>query len=229
MASPSETGAVLQAMPPAIYIRQQDILPVDVMAKANVTIIGCGAVGSMMAVNLAKMGLGNLTLYDDDLVEPHNLPVQFYRVSDLGQFKVMALKSILEAFGCGNVTAINRSYAAQPVEGIVLSAVDSMDARMRIWKALKVNRKVRLHLDARMGAEVGKILAVNPSDPMSVATYEEELYPSKDAFHAPCTARATTYCASGLAALVAAKVGKVLLGRPYRRQVVIDFRQAVMM
>jgi len=64
---------------------------------------------------------------------------------------------------------------------------------------------------------------------MSVNAYEEELYPSKDAFHAPCTARATTYCASGLAALVAAKVGKVLLNRPYRRQVVIDFRQAVIM
>ena len=216
-------------LPAECFLRQQDILPVEVLAKARVTIIGCGAVGSMVAVNLAKMGIGNLTLYDDDKVEPHNLPVQFYRVSDLGQPKVAALKSILEGFGAASVTAIDRFYAAQPVEGIVVSAVDSMDARMRIWKALKGNRRVRTYLDTRMGAEVGRILVVNPLDPTSVAAYEPELYPSTDAFHAPCTARATVYCACGLASLVAAKVGKVVLARPHRRQVVIDFRQALML
>ena len=222
-------GEQLQAVPEPSYVRQQDILPIDVLAEAQVTVIGVGAIGSMVAINLAKMGIGRLTLYDRDTVEPHNLPNQWFRISDLGQAKVHAMKETLEAFGAQRVTAIPRFYAAQPVEGVVICAVDSMDARARIWKAIKANRKVTTYVDGRMGAEVGRVLTVDTRDPLSVQAYEEELYPSTEAFRAPCTARATIYCAAGLAALMAAKVAKVLLGRPYRKELTVDWRQAILL
>ena len=222
-------GEQVQVVPEPSYVRQQDILPIDLLAEAQVTVIGVGAIGSMAAITLAKMGIGRLTLYDRDTVEPHNLPNQWFRISDLGQTKVQALKATLDAFGAQQVTAIPRFYAAQPVEGIVVCAMDSMDARTRVWKAIKANRNVTTYIDGRMGAEVGRVLTVNTRDPLSVRDYEEELYPSSEAFQAPCTARATIYCASGLGALMAAKVAKILLHRPHRRELTVDFRQAILM
>ena len=214
--------------PAPSFLRQQDILPIEKLRDAKVTLIGAGAVGSFTALTLAKMGIGHLEVYDGDSVEPHNLPNQWYRLADLGTSKVDALKAILEAFSDTEVTCHHGNFTAQPVQGIVVSAVDSMDARLSLWRHIKRCRRVILYLDARMGAEVGKVLAVRPTDPLSVADYETELYPSSEALQAPCTAKATVYCAAGLAAFVAAKVGKVILGRPYRNRFVVDFRQALL-
>jgi len=216
------------SLPATCYVRQQDVLPVEVMSKARVTIIGVGAIGSMLAVTLAKMGIGTLVIYDGDTVEPHNLPNQWYRPCDLGKPKVEALKGILDAFGSSQVEAYPRNYTAQPLDGLAVCAVDSMDVRMRLWKAAKPMKNLTTWIDGRMGAEVGRILVADPRDISSVQAYEAELYPSREALQAPCTAKATMYCASGLAALMAAKVGKVLLRRPYRRQLTIDFRNALL-
>ena len=215
-------------VPAPSFLRQQDILPVEKLREAKVTLIGAGAVGSFTALTLAKMGIGHLEIYDGDFVEPHNLPNQWYRLADLGTSKVDALKAILEAFSDTEVVCHHGNFLAQPVEGIVVSAVDSMDARLRIWKHIRGNRRVQVYLDTRMGAEVGKVLAVRPNDPLSAVDYETELYPSSEALQAPCTAKATVYCAAGLAAFVAAKVGKVVLGRPYRSRFAVDFRQALL-
>ena len=219
---------LFESAPAPSFIRQQDVLPVEKLREAKVTLIGAGAVGSFSALTMAKMGIGHLEVYDEDSVETHNLPNQWYRLIDLGRSKVDALKAILEEFSDTEVICHQGNFTAQPVKGIVVSAVDSMDARLRIWKHIKNNRKVTVYLDVRMGAEVGKLLATKPSDPLSVADYESELYPSSEALQAPCTAKATVYCAAGLAAFVAAKVGKVILGRPYRSRFVVDFRQALM-
>jgi len=215
-------------IPHACYVRQQDVLPVEVMSQAQVTVIGVGAIGSMLAVTLAKMGIGKLVIYDGDTVEPHNLPNQWYRPCDLGHPKVEALKNLLESFGYDQVEAHARNYTAQPLDGIVVCAVDSMDVRLRLWKAARAMKNLTTWIDGRMGAEVGRILVADPRDTSSVQAYEAELYPSREALQAPCTAKATMYCASGLAALMAAKVGKVLLRRPYRRQLTIDFRNALL-
>lgn len=195
----------------------------------KVTLIGAGAVGSFTALTLAKMGVGHLDVYDGDSVESHNLPNQWYRLTDLGHSKVDALKDILEAFSATEVICHAGNFTAQPVEAIVISAVDSMDARLSLWRHIKRCRRVTLYLDARMGAEVGKVLAIRPSDPEDVRAYEEELYPSSDALQAPCTARATTYCATGLAAFIASTVGQFLAERRFRKNLVVDFRQGIVM
>ena len=74
--------------------------------------------------------------------------------------------------------------------------------------------------------EVGKIHVVHPSDPSSCRRYEEDLYPSSEALHAPCTAKATVYCAAGLGAFVGGVVAGFALGRPIH-SFVIDWTQAL--
>lgn len=214
-------------MPEAAFVRQRDILPWQKLHDTRVTVIGAGAIGSFTALSLVKMGVGVVEVFDFDTVSVENLGPQWFRVCDLGQFKVDALADQLSAFG-GQVVARAERYVAQPVSGIVVCTVDSMDSRVAIWSAMKKNRRVDLFLDARMGAEVGKVFAVRPTDPEDCRAYQAELYPSTEALRAPCTARSTIYCASGLAAFLAATVGNHLAGRRYRRELVIDFRQGIM-
>ena len=213
-------------LPEAGFVRQRDILPWEKLQAARVTVIGAGAVGSFTALSLVKMGVGTVEVYDFDTVSVENLGPQWFRVCDLGRPKVEALAEQLAAFG-GNVIAHNERFVAQAVSGIVICTVDSMDARIAIWRHIRKCRRVDLYLDARMGAEVGKVLAIRPVDPEDCRIYQAELYPSTEAFRAPCTARSTIYCASGLASFLVATVGNHLAERRYRRELVVDFRQGL--
>ena len=69
----------------------------DKLKLSSVGIAGLGGLGSHIAINLARSGVGLLKLVDFDVVEPSNLNRQAYRVRDLGRYKTEALKEqILE-------------------------------------------------------------------------------------------------------------------------------------
>jgi hypothetical protein len=214
------------ALPEGCFVRQRDVLPFEALRNARVTVIGAGAVGSFTTLSLVKMGVGTVEVYDHDSVAVENLSAQWFRVADLGRPKVEALEDQLAAFG-GTVVPHAQRFLAQPVSGIVVCAVDSMDVRVSIWHHVRKCRRVELYVDARMGAEVGKVFAIRPQDPEDRRAYEADLYPSTEALRAPCTARSTIYCAAGLAAFLAATVGNFLSGRRYRRELVVDFRMGL--
>jgi glycine/D-amino acid oxidase-like deaminating enzyme len=204
------------------FARQLDIIPPEKLAALDVTVIGCGAVGSFTCLTLAKMGVTKLTVYDGDKVAEHNLPNQWYRPDHVGMNKTDALWDVLVDFTGVEMKAHDYHYTREKLSGVVIGAVDSMDTRLKIWKQV-LHYQPALYLDARMGAEVGKILVAHPADPLSVKKYEEELYPSSAAFHAPCTAKATMYCACGLAAFVGAMVAGYTMGRRLD-SLVVDWR-----
>ena len=84
-----------------IYIRQQMLLGEEAMEKlrrAHVIVFGIGGVGSYVAEGLARGGVGQLTLVDNDTVGVTNINRQLCALhSTLGQYKsdVMA-KRILD-------------------------------------------------------------------------------------------------------------------------------------
>lgn len=61
--------------------------------SAKVAIAGLGGLGSNIAVNLARTGVGNLHLIDFDIVEPSNLNRQQYKIKHLGLYKTEAFKN----------------------------------------------------------------------------------------------------------------------------------------
>ena len=203
------------------FIRQQDILPPDRLDKLAITVIGCGAVGSFTVLTLAKMGITDITVYDGDTVEEHNLPNQWYRPDQVGMNKTDALWDIIYNFTGVELKANAYHYERETLRRIVICCVDTMDTRLKIWREVK-KFEPELYIDTRMGAEVGKVLVVHPSLPNSCRKYEEDLYPSSEALQAPCTAKATIYCAAGLAAYIGSMVAAYVNGRQVRG-VVVDW------
>ena len=63
--------------------------------KHPIHIIGCGAIGSTLGIQLARCGLTDITLWDFDSVAPHNLANQQFRYNDIGEAKVASLHQIM--------------------------------------------------------------------------------------------------------------------------------------
>jgi molybdopterin/thiamine biosynthesis adenylyltransferase len=110
--------------------------------KAKVAIVGCGALGSHIAVSLARAGIGDITLIDHDIVKMENLGTQNYSQTDIGTEKAVALKKIVGSINKKiKVTAIKTRLTARNADklfakkDIVLDGTDNIEARWAISDA----------------------------------------------------------------------------------------------
>ena len=87
-----EKTALQQALHKGLTAEQSQRLQ-----AAKVAIVGLGGLGSNVALWLARLGVGQLLLYDFDKVELSNLNRQYYFLEDVGQYKATALLRHLKA------------------------------------------------------------------------------------------------------------------------------------
>lgn len=180
----------------------QQIKIFNPLCSKPVTVLGAGAVGSQLILMLAKLGFPKITVYDGDAVESHNIPMSAYGVSDLGMFKVIALKELAREQSEAEIDAVSRMYAGEPLRDSVISCVDTMEARMAAWREVKNNPLVDIYIDTRTASELISIFAVNPCDAEEIAYYEHFLYPSEQALMLTCGDHGIIH-ASGMAACAA--------------------------
>lgn len=75
----------------SIFSRNKGILETDRMQNKRAVILGCGSVGSLVAMELARSGVGHFLLSDPDIVEYHNLCRHQCGIEDVGDLKIHAL------------------------------------------------------------------------------------------------------------------------------------------
>jgi sulfur carrier protein ThiS adenylyltransferase len=179
------------------YSRQEGLVLLDELERDEVSVVGVGAVGRNVAIQLAAMGVPNLHLLDFDQVEESNVASQGYSESDIGKYKVEAVASSCLAINSSiNLRLENDRYRKKSSLGkIVFSCVDSMSARKLIFEG--TNYKRRLLVDGRMLGEVFRVLSA--WDESSNQYYSTTLFSDSEATQGRCTARSTIYCASILA------------------------------
>ena len=85
----ADAGAGLPA-PAERDLRQRELVPPARLAACHALVIGVGAIGRQVALQLAAVGVPRLTLVDPDTVGPENLACQGYLAEDLGAAKVLA-------------------------------------------------------------------------------------------------------------------------------------------
>jgi len=211
------------------YLRQQDLLPSDRIGNLTVTLIGAGAIGSAVALVLGKLGLGKLVVFDDDIVDEVNLAGQLYYNRHVGMKKVDALAEVLGEFTETEVAAVPAFFDGQTIQGLVITAVDSMRARRLIWRNLQGRADIPLLIDARMGGLVGEVHVVRPGSPIEAREYRRTLHRDDEALQEPCTARSISFNTAGIAAQVGSLVRSHLLGEPLPRHVVVDHHLRLVM
>lgn len=62
---------------------------------ARVAVVGLGGLGTPVAQGLMRKGIGQIDLFDDDVVELSNLPRQLFTPDDVGKYKVTATAKYL--------------------------------------------------------------------------------------------------------------------------------------
>lgn len=142
--------------------------------RGRIHIIGCGSVGSSVAVLLARMGLTKITLYDFDIVEPHNLCNQMYTTHDLGKPKTQALAELLMAINPDITTDLKvepKGYTDQMLSGHVFLCVDNIDLRRRIAQDNQYNAMIRTMWDFRTRLKDAQCYAANWRSRQSVTKF----------------------------------------------------------
>ena len=183
------------------FWRQLDIFA-PTNFKKSITVIGAGATGSYIVWLLAKMGCKDITVYDFDLVENHNLPNQVFGLADVGRKKVAALAKMIEASTGVKIKVVSEKFTEGSLKGIVFVLTDTMESRKTIWQSsIRYKLGVDLMIETRMEAEGGRIYAIKPAMPQQVAAYEKTLYTDAEAEESPCTRRAIAPTVATLAGM----------------------------
>ena len=163
--------------------------------KYPIHIIGVGATGSFVAMELARMGCPVLNIYDFDDVEMHNIPNQYYDTGDLGKLKAEALAEKLKAINPNIVVNINTT-AVLPVHddehkgidemsGYVFLLVDSMKIRKELWMAAKKNKNIVHCWESRLGSDQARVYSLDMSV-KDFSKYEADFYEDDNAEVSAC-------------------------------------------
>jgi len=193
-------------------IRQRDIIPPDRLLACRTTVVGVGAIGRQVALQLTAVGVPWLKLIDPDEVAPENLACQGYLEDDIGRLKVDATSQLCrQVNSTPDVVALpSRFQRNRDVGNAVFCCVDSIETRRLIWRA--VQDKVDIFIDGRMSAEVLRVLVA--CDPASREHYPTTLFSAEEAYSGSCTAKSTIYCANIAAGLMLSQFTKFLRGIP---------------
>jgi len=140
--------------------------------QGKVAIIGCGGLGSVIANNLTRAGIGFLRLIDNDKLELSNLQRQFlFDENDVKKnlFKVMAAKkrlmqinseveieSLIERVNAGNIDRLINNV------DLVLDGTDNMETRFLINEACIRNNIPWIY--GAVAASYGMVLDIIPGN-----------------------------------------------------------------
>ncbi|MCK4602277.1 MAG: ThiF family adenylyltransferase [Phycisphaerae bacterium] len=180
------------------------------MCKA--TVIGVGAIGRQVALQLTAMGIVWLQLIDFDTVEESNLASQGYLEDDLGRSKVQATANLCQQINHQlDVHEIDERFRrSTEIGNAVFCCVDSIETRRLIWEAVK--DRSSFFCDGRMSAEILRILTA--CDAASRDYYLTTLFSAGEAYAGACTAKTTIYCANIAAGIMLAQFTKHLRNLP---------------
>ena len=149
----------------------------SLLQAAQVAIFGLGGLGSNVAMWLARLGVGQLLLYDFDRVELSNLNRQYYFVEDVGEYKAVALLKHLRAVNPygdyqSRVVRLTQDNLAELVDTapIICEALDKPEA-----KALLVNGVLESFPDKFLVAASG-LAGFGTSDSMQVRQITPHFY-----------------------------------------------------
>lgn len=115
------TGAICKKEPYSlkldIFSRNVGILESDMMLKTGAMLVGCGSVGSLVALELAKAGVGRFLLIDNDILGYHNICRHQCGILDVGKYKTDAVKErILQINPSAQVVTQNMTVQEVPLK-----------------------------------------------------------------------------------------------------------------
>jgi sulfur carrier protein ThiS adenylyltransferase len=206
------------------FSRQTDLVPRGKLADLTATVIGVGAIGRQVAIQLAALGVPRLQLIDFDMVEDTNVTTQGYDFADVGQLKVDVTAGVLRRIDpLIDVEAVPDRYRSRiEIGDAIFCCVDTISAREAIWRS--ASRKCRFWCDGRMLGEVIRVLAA--ADLESRRHYPTTLFRQSEAQAGRCTAHGVIYTACIAAGLMTHQFTRWLRDLPVEADVTLNLLES---
>lgn len=171
----------------------------------RIDVVGCGAVGSKIVMELAKLGISNIHVWDADDVESHNISNQAFYLDDIGKPKVDAMKDhVLRATGIEIKTHNQFIEGKEDLGRVVFLCVDTMSARKSIFEnCLKHNFITDLTVEVRMGIEELRVYGFNPCSRDDIIKWEQTLVDDSETVESACGSKTTVGAIAGMTAAFA--------------------------
>lgn len=138
--------------------------------RGKVAVIGCGGLGGYIVEELARLGVGHITIVDPDTFEEHNLNRQlFSRLDNLEQPKVaVAADRIKEINPAVTVIPVQDAFTAENGRGliekadIVADALDSIPRRLELAEVCEICNIPLVH--GSVGGWYGQVTTQFPGE-----------------------------------------------------------------
>lgn len=137
-----------------------------------VGVIGAGSVGSLTTLALAKMGVPDITVFEDDTVSDAAIAAEFFGPADCGIAKLEALARNVHRQTATPIKG-NSDFRSQPLVGVVINT--SAEDRAEVWRRVKLKPRVKRFIDASLVASHGVIFIASPIDSDDIRRYEATL------------------------------------------------------
>lgn len=202
------------------FERQRDLVPMERLNDFTVTMIGCGAIGRQVAIQLAALGAREIQLVDFDRVELTNVTSQGYFATDVGRLKVDATAELLHRIDSTIQieTIPDRNRPTLKTGEVIFTCVDSISSRAAIWKSIR--EACTFWCDGRMLGEAMRVLTA--VDESSRNHYASTLFPQSEAQVGACASRGTIYTAALAAALMIHQFTRWLRGLPTEQDLTLN-------
>lgn len=171
--------------------------------EETIFVVGCGGISSNALYYLTKTIPTSYFVWDMDIVEDINVGSQFFNKSQIGQFKVAALKDTVNNFSTAKLHGFNTKYAGE-YSPIMITGLDNMKTRKEVYEVWKSKEDREILLDGRLRANLYEIYIVTPG---REEEYEKTLFDDSEVDDGPCTFKQTAY----FAGLIGARMTHVLV------------------
>jgi molybdopterin/thiamine biosynthesis adenylyltransferase/proteasome lid subunit RPN8/RPN11 len=160
-----------EAVRQGLFARSKGVLSED-LSEASVLLLGAGSVGSVMAEQLVRSGVGRLAVLDPEPVEAANVSRTVYEAGDIGMPKPTALARHLlqinpalrlETFDA-SVQDVDQAELASQIESatLVVAATDDPEAQLRVNRLAYQHATPALYVGLTAGAQGGEAIVVVP-------------------------------------------------------------------
>lgn len=190
---------------PSISAAQQEMLQTK-----HALIVGCGGIGCYLVEYLTRLGVGKITIIDNDTFEVSNLNRQLYAAADtLGKSKVVVAKERANAIN-PNVqvdfwlSRLRSATVASALTGkdIVLDALDQTEDRLMLERACAEAGLYLIH--GAVALWQVQVMSVSPGSGSLTAFYENNAVSS--------TASTLSFVPAACASVQTAQAIQVLCG-----------------
>ena len=149
------------------------------LQNMTISIVGSGGTGSAVAVQLARMQVGNLQLFDHDIITETNVPRVYGSTDDdCGKPKVQVLKNHIESLSKTRVDAFQVDITKSDVtkelldSDVIFACTDNLTSRDKLndisikyfIPLIDVGCRIDLNKDKAIDQAIAKVQTVTPDD-----------------------------------------------------------------